>query len=63
MDKLKEFRISMDYTIKEMSNEIGVSKSYYEKIEAGIKEPSRNFIQHLKIRFPQFDTNIFFSIL
>ena len=60
MEELKKFRMSMNFTILEMSNEIGVSKSFYEKIESGIRKPSRNFIEMLKKRFPQFDTNIFF---
>ena len=60
MEELKKFRMSMNFTILEMSNEIGVSKSFYEKIESGIRKPSRNFIEMLKKRFTQFDTNIFF---
>lgn len=60
MEELKNFRMSMNFTILEMANEIGVSKSFYEKIESGIRKPSRNFIEMLKKRFPQFDTNIFF---
>ncbi len=62
MEDLKRFRMSMKFTINNMADEIGVSKSYYEKIEMGIREPSSNFIKRLKNRFPQFDTNIFFTV-
>ncbi len=62
MKELKDFRISIGLTINEMSEKIGVSKSFYEKIEMGIRVPSSNFIKKLKIQFPQFDTNIFFDI-
>lgn len=62
MEELKKFRIAINLTINEMSKEVGVSKSYYEKIEMGCRKPSRNFIERLKNRFPQFDTNIFFNI-
>lgn len=62
MEELKKFRNSMNLTINEMSQAIGVSKSYYEKIEMGFRKPSRNFIENLKKRFPQFDANIFFNI-
>lgn len=60
MEEMKKFRISLNYTIEKMSEEIGVSKSYYEKIETGNRKPSRNFIEKFKKKFPQFDTNIFF---
>lgn len=60
MEKMKEFRTSLKYTVEKMAKEIGVSKSYYEKIETGNREPSRNFIKKFKNRFPQFDSNIFF---
>ena len=52
----------MGLTIGEMSCKIGVSKSYYEKIEMGLRIPSANFIKKLKMQFPQFDTNIFFDV-
>ena len=51
----------MNLTINEMANTIGISKSYYEKIEMGFRVPSSNFIKKIKIHFPQFDTNIFFK--
>ena len=61
MEELKDFRISLGIGIKEFADSIGVSKSLYEKIEYGFREPSRNFITRLKKKYPQFDTNIFFT--
>lgn len=60
MEELKAFRISLGLTIIAFSNEIKVSKSLYEKVESGIRKPSREFITKLKNRYPQFDTNILF---
>lgn len=60
MNELKDFRISLGLTISGFAKEIKVSKSLYEKVESGIRKPSREFITKLKNRFPQFDTNILF---
>lgn len=62
MEALKEFRISLGLSKLDFAKEIGVSFSLYKKIESGEREPSRNFIQKLKITYPQFDTNLFFAI-
>lgn len=60
MDVIKNFRKSLNLTIEEFAQEIGVSKSLMEKIENGDRGTSRNFLKKLKKRFPQFDVNIFF---
>jgi len=60
---LKEFRLSLGMTLQEFASNIGVSKSYYEKIESGQRKPSREFMMKLKNKFPQFDVNIFFTDL
>lgn len=62
MKELKNFRISLGFTIKGFAEEIKVSKSLYEKVESGDRKPSREFITKLKTRFPQFDTNILFNL-
>ena len=61
MKELKEFRNSLGLTTIEMSEKIGVSKSLYDKVEAGARKPSREFMTKLKEVFPQFDVNIFFA--
>lgn len=61
MKELKNFRISLNLTISQFADSISVSKSLYEKVECGIRKPSREFITKLKKRYPQYDTNIFFT--
>lgn len=57
---LKEFRESMKLTQNEFAENIGISTSFYIKIELGTRKPSREFISKLKNKYPQFDTNNFF---
>ena len=61
MKVLRDFRISLNLTSKEFAETLGISKSLYEKVELGFRKPSRNFITKLKTKYPQFDTNIFFT--
>lgn len=61
MEELKEFRKSLNLTTQEIAHEIGISKSLYEKVETGARKPSRKFTTKFKIRYPQFDVNIFFT--
>ena len=44
-----------------MANKIGVSLSFYSKIEAGFKKPSYNFIKKVTETFDDVNTNIFFE--
>lgn len=60
MKALKDFRNSLHLTTQEFANEIGVSKSLYDKLETGTRKPSREFLTKLKKKYPQFDVNIFF---
>lgn len=59
-DNLSRFRISSGLTLKEMANKIGVSKSYYEKIEAGTRNPSFNFIEKFKGKYQDVDADSLF---
>ena len=52
---LKQLRKEKRYTQKEMAEILGVSRSYYEKIEYGIRKPSRAFLEKLLSRFPEVD--------
>ena len=61
MEELKEFRKSLNLTSQEFAKKIGVSKSLYDKVETGIRKPSREFTTKLKSKYPQFDVNIFFT--
>lgn len=58
--KLINFRKDLNYTIDEMASKIGVSSSFYEKIEYGDRNPSFNFITLFKKTFPTADTNYIF---
>ena len=62
-EELKAFRNSKKMSIKMMADEIGVSKSYYEKIEYGDRQPSYNFILKFVNRFPDANADaIFFGL-
>jgi len=61
MEMLKKFRISLGLTIQGFAETIGVSKSLYEKVESGVRKPSREFTTKLKTKYPQFDVNNFFT--
>lgn len=61
MEELKEFRKSLNLTSQEFAEKIGISKSLYDKVETGVRKPSRKFTTKLKSKYPQFDVNIFFT--
>lgn len=61
MEQIKEFRISLKLTVQEFADSIEVSKSLLEKIEMGNRKPSREFLEKLKRKYPQFDVNVFFT--
>ena len=52
---LKEFRISQSLNQKEMAKKIGVSPSFYYKVEAEDRNPSFEFMKKLKNEFPSID--------
>lgn len=60
--KLISFRKEKELSISDMARKIGVSESYYEKIEYGNRTPSYNFLAKFKAAFPETNTdNIFLS--
>ena len=60
MKGLAKFREKKCKTQTEMAELIGVSKSYYRKVEGGFKKPSYNFIKKFKAAFPGENIDIFF---
>lgn len=50
---LKDLRRSKGLKQIEMAKEIGVSASYYYKVESGSLTPSYEFMRKLKDRFPK----------
>ena len=62
MKTLKEFREAIGKTQGEMAESLGISKSFYEKVENGTRKPSREVIEKIKSVYPLLDVNIFFGI-
>ena len=58
---LIDFRTYKNLSQFQMAKKMGVSLSFYSKVELGIRNPSRNFICKLKTAFPEFDANVFFN--
>jgi putative transcriptional regulator len=59
-DRLVVFRRSKGLTRAEMAELIGISKSFYEKVECGDRTPSYNFICRFKQTFPDADIEYLF---
>lgn len=59
---LKNFRISLNKSQNEMANILGITLSFYSKLELGIKNPSIKTIKNFKEKFPTANVdNIFLS--
>lgn len=61
MNELKKYRAKNKMTISQMAKFIGVSTSYYEKIEYDTKQPSFNFLKKVKNKIPKINIDIFFE--
>lgn len=57
---LKEYRLNTGLKQAEFASGIGVSPSYYFKIEEGHKLPSFSFLKKLKLRYPDIDIDSMF---
>lgn len=56
------FRKERKLSISDMAKIVGISDSYYEKIEYGDRSPSYNFLVKFKRAFPEANTdNIFLT--
>lgn len=61
-DKLREHREMLDKSTDEMARLIGVSNSYYVKIERGERQPGYGFLTKFAKAFPMVDIDrIFFD--
>ena len=58
---LVELRKSRNMTRPEMAKMLDISESLYTKIEYGLRNPSSQFMQKFKSKFPEYDMNIFFT--
>lgn len=62
MEQLKNLRKRIRLNQQEMANKIGVSSSYYHKIENDYRNPSFEFLYKFKNTFPKESIDkIFFS--
>jgi transcriptional regulator with XRE-family HTH domain len=62
MEKLRKFRKLKKYSQKDMAMQLGVSASYYCKVESGYQNPSYEFLVKFKKRFPNDSVDqVFFS--
>ncbi|WP_423786565.1 helix-turn-helix domain-containing protein [Holdemania filiformis] len=60
IEKLKQFRVNCGFKQNQMAQEIGISASYYYKVESGYQNPSYEFLKKFKERFPESDINELF---
>ena len=60
MERLKSFRKSLGLKSKDMAIRIGVSPSYYYKVEEDIQTPSFTFLVKLKRKFPNINIDEMF---
>ncbi|MFQ6794706.1 MAG: helix-turn-helix domain-containing protein [Thomasclavelia sp.] len=58
--ELKSFRKSKKLNKKEMALLLGISPSYYYKIESGYQNPSYEFLSKLKKKFPEINMDEMF---
>ena len=61
MESLRQFRQENGLSQSKMAQKLGVSKSFYEKVEYGQRSASRDFLLKFKAAFPAYDMNIFFD--
>lgn len=59
-NNLKSFRNSLHKSQDEMAESVGISLSFYTKLELGLKNPSLNTIKKFKDAFPTADVNNIF---
>lgn len=58
--RLINFRMNARMSPEKMAESIGVSESYYRKIEYGDRNPSYNILRKFKDAFPDTDTDYLF---
>ena len=56
MNSLVDFRVSKNFTQKQMAEKLGTTLSFYSKVEIGQRNPSYNFLAKFKSTFN--DANI-----
>lgn len=59
--ELYSMRLNLGISQREMAKQLGISESFYMKIENNERNISKNFLEKLKNKFPDMDMNIFFN--
>lgn len=57
---LLKFRKEKNLTQEEFSNKLGITLTYYSKIELGLRNPSYNFLNKFKSAFPDASVDAIF---
>jgi putative transcriptional regulator len=52
-DNLQNFRKTNNLTQEKMATELNVTVSHYKAIEYGVRNPSFEFLERFKIKFPK----------
>ena len=60
INNLVEFRNNLNYSQRELAYELGITYSFYSKIETGERKPSYNFLRKFKNKFPNTDIDKLF---
>lgn len=61
-EKLQLFRKANNLTQEQMAKELNITVAHYKAVEYGIRNPSFEFMERLKIRFPKSNIDkIFYS--
>lgn len=61
MQELKRIRHALCLKQPQMAERIGVTLSYYQKVEQGIVPAGRGFMEKFKKSFPDIPSDIFFK--
>ncbi len=60
--KLQQFRQENNLTQEQMAYELNVTVSHYKAVEYGIRNPSFEFMERIKMKFPKANIDkIFYS--
>ena len=52
-ENLQKFRMSNNLTQEEMARKLSITLSHYKSIEYGIRNPSFELMERIKIKFPK----------
>ncbi len=59
-EKLQAFRKEKDLTQKQIARELDITVAHYKAVEYGIRNPSFEFLERLKNKFPKCNVDKIF---